>query len=403
MLSDTQAKVRGLADLPEVQSDSLLQLIALCNADPRPEKIDVGVGVFRDGIGRTPILQVIKDAERILLETQETKSYLGSAGDKRFAELIRPILLGEHADDDRIAGAQTPGGCGALRLGFELIATVNPNARVLVGTPTWPNHPPIIRSVGLQIVEYPYYDRDGCQIRFEAMVDALNDARAGDVVLLHGCCHNPTGANLSLEEWKALTEDFAARGVIPFIDLAYQGFGDGLDADVAGLRHMVAALPESFVGSSCSKNFGLYRDRVGAAFVVAKDAAAARIAEGNLGNLNRLNFSFPPDHGAKVVSIILSDPALRADWQAELEEMRLNMLDLRRQLAEALRRATNSDRFDYIAEHRGMFTQLGGTAEKVEALRKDHGIYMVGTGRINIAGLPRDMDALAKAIAAVGM
>ncbi len=186
MLSETDARARGLADLPEVQSDSLLQLIALCNADPRPEKIDVGVGVFRDGHGNTPILKVIKEAERILLETQETKSYLGSAGDKRFAELLRPVLLGEHAGDDRIAGLQTPGGCGALRLGFELIATVNPNARVLVGTPTWPNHAPIIRAVGLQMIEYPYYDRDVCSIRFDAMVAALKEVRAGDVVLLHG-------------------------------------------------------------------------------------------------------------------------------------------------------------------------------------------------------------------------
>ena len=269
--------------------------------------------------------------------------------------------------------------------------------------PTWPNHPLILGHVGLKTATYRYYDPATGRVDFAAARADLADAAAGDVVILHGCCHNPTGANLSLEEWQALTGDFAARGVIPFIDLAYQGFGDGLEADVAGLRHMVATLPESLVGSSCSKNFGLYRDRVGAAFVVAKDAAAAKIAEGNLGNLNRLNFSFPPDHGAKVVSIILSDPALRADWQAELEEMRQNMLDLRNQLADTLRRATNSDRFDYIAAHRGMFTQLGGTIEKVEALRRDHGIYMVGTGRINIAGLPRDMDALAKAIAAVGM
>ena len=196
MLTPSDTKARGLADLPPVQSDSLLQLIALCNADPRPEKIDVGVGVFRDADGNTPILKVVKKAEAILLETQESKSYLGSAGDKRFAELLRPILLGEHADDARIAGVQTPGGCGALRLGFELIAAVNPSARVLVGAPTWPNHPAIIGGVGLEIAEYPYYERGQGSIRFDAMMDALSGAAPGDVVLLHGCCHNPTGADL---------------------------------------------------------------------------------------------------------------------------------------------------------------------------------------------------------------
>src|SRR3954464_15999544 len=197
MLTQTDTKARGLADLEPVAEDSLIGLIALVNADPRPDKIDVGVGVFRDGAGNTPILKVMKEAEQRLLDTQTTKAYLGSAGDKRFAELIRPILLGHHADDDRILGVQTPGGCGALRLGFELLATVNPQAKVLVGTPTWPNHPPIIRAAGLQILEYPYYDRDTGNVRFDEMMSALEDARAGDVVLLHGCCHNPTGADLS--------------------------------------------------------------------------------------------------------------------------------------------------------------------------------------------------------------
>lgn len=383
--------------------DKIVALIGLFAADPRTDKLDLGIGVYKDAEGRTPVMRAVKAAEERLWREQTTKTYLSTLGDTSFVAAMRDLAFGDAVPAERIAGAQTPGGTGAIRQLAELIRRARPEARVWHSDPTWPNHPLILGHVGLKIATYRYYDAATGRVDFAAARADLAGAAAGDVVILHGCCHNPTGANLSLEEWKALTEDFAARGVIPFIDLAYQGFGDGLDADVAGLRHMVAALPESLVGSSCSKNFGLYRDRVGAAFVVAKDAAAAKIAEGNLGNLNRLNFSFPPDHGAKVVSIILSDPELRADWQAELEEMRLNMLDLRRQLAEALRRATNSDRFDYIAEHRGMFTQLGGTAEKVEALRKDHGIYMVGTGRINIAGLPRDMDALAKAIAAVGM
>ena len=228
MLTHAHAKARGLADLPPVESDSLLALITLCNADPRPDKIDAGVGVFRDGAGRTPVLNVIKKAEQRLLETQESKGYLGSAGDKRFTELLRPILLGDHADDERIAGVQTPGGCGALRLGAELVVSANPQARVFVGTPTWPNHAPLLRGAGLEFVEYSYYDRDGTSIRFDAMMSALRQAEPGDVVLLHGCCHNPTGADLSDAQWAEVTELVASRGLLPFIDSAYQGFGRGL-------------------------------------------------------------------------------------------------------------------------------------------------------------------------------
>ena len=227
MLTRTDAKARGLADLPPVESDSLLKLIALANADPRPDKIDVGVGVFRDAVGNTPILKVMKEAEQRLVDTQESKSYLGSAGDKRFAELLRPILLGEHAEDERIAGLQTPGGCGALRLGFELIATANPGARVLVGTPTWPNHPPIIGAVRLEQVDYPYYETGQGAIRFEDMLEALARGEPGDVALLHGCCHNPTGADLNPVQWAEVADVCRERGLIPLVDIAYQGFGQG--------------------------------------------------------------------------------------------------------------------------------------------------------------------------------
>jgi aromatic-amino-acid transaminase len=236
------------------------------------------------------------------------------------------------------------------------------------------------------------------------MQEDLGAAKPGDVVILHGCCHNPTGANLSLDQWQELTTRFNAEGLVPFVDLAYQGFGDGLEEDVSGLRHMAANVPEMMIAASCSKNFGLYRDRVGAALVIGRDEAGAKVAEGNLGALNRLNFSFPPDHGARVVSMILHDPALRADWIEELEAMRLRMLVLRQGLTDALTRESNSDRFNYIGVHRGMFTQLGGTTEKVLTLREEHGIYMVGTGRINIAGLPAEgMDQLARAIVASGI
>jgi aromatic-amino-acid transaminase len=251
---------------------------------------------------------------------------------------------------------------------------------------------------------YRCYDAATGAVDFAAMQADLAAAAPGDVVILHGCCHNPTGANLDADQWAALTADFAARGITPMIDLAYQGFGDGLEADAAGLRRMVAALPETMLAVSCSKNFGLYRDRAGAALVVARDPERAAVTQGNLGALNRLNFSFPPDHGARVVATILADPGLRADWESELEEMRQTMLTLRQGLADALRRETNSERYDYIGAHRGMFTQLGGTLAQVRELRETHGIYMVGTGRINLAGLPADgLDRLAHAIVATGL
>ena len=384
MLSETDARARGLADLPPVQSDSLLALIALCNADPRPEKIDVGVGVFRDGQGNTPILKVIKEAERILLETQETKSYLGSAGDKRFADLLRPILLGEHADDDRIAGLQTPGGCGALRLGFELVATVNPNARVLVGTPTWPNHPPIIRSVGLQIVEYPYYDRDACSIRFDAMVSGLKEARAGDVVLLHGCCHNPTGADLDDDQWAQVTRIIVERRLLPFVDIAYQGFGRGLDEDARGLRGLLDACDEVIAAQSCDKNFSVYRDRVGSLFVKTSSVDSTARAMAHVGQRAREMWSMPPDHGAAAVRIVLDTPELKQRWLGELAAMRDRINAVRQRIAAA------DPRLAYIGSQFGMFSMLPLSNEQVLGLREKSAIYMADSGRFNVVGLSDD-------------
>ena len=260
MLTKTHAK--GLADLPPVVNDSLIALIGMVNADPRPDKIDVGVGVFRDGAGNTPILGVIKEAEQRLHDTQTTKAYLGSAGDKRFTELLRPILLGEHAGDDRIVGLQTPGGCGALRLGFELLAAANAQARVFIGAPTWPNHPPIVRAVGLTPVDYPFYERGQGAIRFEDMIDALRSGEPGDIALLHGCCHNPTGADLDEGQWRQVRDAVVESGLVPFVDIAYQGFGRGLDEDAFGVRLMLSARDEVLVAQSCDKNFSCYRDRV---------------------------------------------------------------------------------------------------------------------------------------------
>jgi aspartate aminotransferase len=384
--------------------DKIIQLIGMFAGDARTDKLDLGVGVYKDPEGRTPVMRAVKAAEKRLWETQDTKTYLSVLGDKSFVTAMRDLALGDAVDASRVGGAQAPGGTGAIRQLCELVQRATPGATVWHSDPTWPNHPQILAHLGLAAKTYRYYDAETGLVSFEAMCEDLNGAVPGDVVILHGCCHNPTGANLTLEEWQALTAQFETQGLVPLVDLAYQGFGDGLQQDVAGLRAMASRLPEVMVAASCSKNFGLYRDRVGAALVIGKDAEAGQLAEANLGSLNRLNFSFPPDHGAKVVSIILNDAELRADWEAELEDMRLNMLGLRQGLAEALRRTSNSDRFDYIAIHRGMFTQLGGTVEKVRALREDHGIYMVGTGRINIAGLPADgLDPLAKAIVGAGM
>jgi aspartate aminotransferase len=384
--------------------DKIIGLIGMFAADPRQDKVDLGIGVYKDADGNTPIMRAVKAAERRLWEEQKTKTYLSVLGDSSFVTGMASLIFADTLDAGRVGGAQTPGGTGAVHQLLELVRRARPEARVWYPEETWPNHPAIIGHVGLEGRTYPYYDAAAGAVDFDAMRGDLRQAVRGDVVVLHGCCHNPTGANLTLDQWRTLTGDFLDSGIVPLVDLAYQGFGDGLDEDAAGLRHIAGTCPEVLVAASCSKNFGLYRDRVGAALVVAKDAETAKIVEGNLGALNRLTFSFPPDHGAKVVSMILHDEGLRADWQAELEDMRLGMLELRRGLAEALRREANSDRFDYIAEHRGMFTQLGGTLEQVAALREQHGVYMVGTGRINIAGLPAGgLDRLAKSILAVGM
>ncbi|HEU4704896.1 MAG TPA: aromatic amino acid transaminase [Sphingomicrobium sp.] len=381
MLSETRLHARGLADLPPVTNDSLLALIALANADPRPDKIDVGVGVFRDSAGETPILKVVKQAERMLVESQATKAYLGGAGDRRFAELLRPILLGPHAGDERIAGVQTPGGCGALRLGFELIATAHPGARVLVGAPTWPNHPPMIRGTGLEMVEYSYYDQASGTVRFEAMVEALAGARRGDVVLLHGCCHNPTGADLDDEQWAEVARLVAQRGLLPFVDIAYQGFGRGLDEDSGGLRAILAVCDEVLVAQSCDKNFSVYRDRVGSLFVKTGSVQATERAIAHVFQRAREMWSMPPDHGAAAVRIILDDPKLAADWRVELDAMRERINSVRRRIAAA------DPRLAFIGGQFGMFSMLPLSREQVLELRERHAIYMADSGRFNVVGM----------------
>ena len=381
MLTRTDEKARGLADLPPVMNYSLIALIGMVEADPRPDKIDVGVGVFRDGAGNTPILKVIKEAEQRLHDMQVTKAYLGSAGDVRFAELLRPILLGPHANDDRIVGVQTPGGCGALRLGFELLASANPNARVLVGGPTWPNHPPIIRAVGLAQVDYPYYERGQGAIRFEDMIEALNSAEPGDIALLHGCCHNPTGADLNETQWDEVVRIVSGRGLIPLVDIAYQGFGRGLDEDAYGVRATLDACDEVIIAQSCDKNFSVYRDRVGSLWIKSGSPETSAKAMAHVYKIAREMWSMPPDHGAASVHTVLDDPELRECWLVELKGMRDRINSVRQRIAAA------DPRLAFIGRQFGMFSMLPLSPEQVLKLRADHAIYMAESGRFNVVGM----------------
>ncbi len=381
--------------------DKILQLIALYRDDPRPAKIDLGVGVYKDATGLTPVMRAVKAAEKILRQTETTKTYTGLAGEPAYNAALTTMIL-DDGYADRAASVATPGGTGALRQAMELIKLASPDATVWLSNPTWPNHPSILKYLGMKMAEYRYFDAGTKGIDFDGLVADLATVAKGDVVLLHGCCHNPTGANLNAAQWARVAEILTARGAIPFIDLAYQGFGDGLDADAAATRMIAARFPEVLIAASCSKNFGIYRERTGI-LIALTDPARKGVVQGNLNFLNRQNFSFPPDHGARLVTMILQDPALTADWKAELEEVRLNMLTLRQSLAEELRRATNSDRYDFIAHHRGMFSRIGISEAQVNDLRDKHGIYMVGDSRINIAGLNvATVPILAQAIAAVG-
>ncbi len=381
--------------------DKIIKLIGMFRADTRDEKLDLGVGVYKDSSGNTPVMRAVKKAEAVLLETQASKSYVGLLGNLDFVEAMRALVLDDTVNADQIAGAQTPGGTGAIRQLFELIQMASPDATVWISSPSWPNHEAILKHLGMNIAKYRYFDETTCTVDFEGMKSDIASAKPGDVIVLHGCCHNPTGANLTMNQWHEVTTIIKDNALTPFVDFAYQGFGDGLDEDAAGVRYMATHVPELMIAASCSKNFGLYRDRVGVALVKC-DRAQVQLTKGALSSLNRLNFSFPPDHGATVTAMILSDPDLKADWMAELEEMRLNMLSLRQGLADALRRETNSDRFDFVAEHRGMFSRLGLSPTQVETLREEYGVYMVGDSRFNVAGLPKDgLDKLAKAIASI--
>ena len=381
--------------------DSLLALIGAFRDDPRPEKIDLGVGVYRDAEGRTPVFAAVKAAERRLLETQDSKAYLGPEGNRAFARAVAPVVLGPLAGDERILGVQTPGGTGALRLAAELIAAADRKAQVWLGTPSWPNHAPLMKAAGLAIKTYRHLDPATQSICFDEMIAALESAAPGDVVLLHGCCHNPTGADLSPVQWDQVAELLAARKLVPLLDLAYQGLGNGLEEDAAGLRQVLDKVDEALIAYSCDKNFGLYRERVGMLFVRGRSGAEARIAFSNVLTLARTNWSMPPDHGAAAVALILEDDALRADWRRELDAMRARIASVRAELAAA------DPAFAALGRQKGMFSMLPLSKDSIDQLRKDKALYMAGSGRISVCGLtpgnlPRFVEMVRAALAAEG-
>ena len=385
-------------------ADKILALMQAFREDPRDNKIDLGVGVYKNAEGVTPVMRAIKSAEHRLWEEQQTKAYVGLAGDPAFSDAMIGLILGDAVQRSLVGAAATPGGTGACRQAFELIQLANPDARVFVSNPTWPNHLSILGYLGIQTVPYRYFDEETRGVDFNGMIEDLKSARTGDVILLHGCCHNPTGANLNAVEWQAVIDLMIERGLIPMIDIAYQGFGDGLDADATATRLVASQVPECLIAASCSKNFGIYRERTGLLMAISQDAGQRGLNQDTLSFLNRQNYSFPPDHGARLVTMILNDDTLRADWSTELEEVRLSMLGLRQALADELQRLSGSDRFGFLAQHRGMFSRLGTTPDKVELLRAEHGIYMIGDSRMNIAGLNAStIPILAQAIIDAGV
>ncbi len=385
-------------------ADKILALMQMYRDDPRDQKIDLGVGVYKNAEGITPVMRAVKAAEKRILEEQETKAYTGLAGDPAYADAMIGLILGTSVPRANIAAVATPGGTGACRQAFEMIRMANPSARVFVSNPTWPNHLSILNYLGIETVQYRYFDGETRGVDFDGMIEDLKTANAGDVVLLHGCCHNPTGANLNMVQWQEVVNLINERGLVAMIDIAYQGFGDGLEEDAQATRLVASSVKRCLIAASCSKNFGVYRERTGLLMAISDDAAQTALNQSTLAFLNRQNYSFPPDHGARVVTTILNDDALRADWAAELEEVRLSMLGLRQQLADELQRLSGSDRFGFVAQHRGMFSRLGAAPELVEQLRNDHGIYMVGDSRLNIAGLNANtVPILAQAIVDVGV
>jgi len=388
--------------LQSMPADAILGLIVEHRNDPRPEKIDLGVGVYRNADGQTPVLGTVKKAERQLLESQTSKAYIGTAGDPVFNASMQALTFAGAVPDDRLITTQTPGGSGSLRVAAGIILRASKNPTIWVSAPTWANHVPLLGGAGLTLKEYPYYDAERHIIQIDAMLETLRAAPKGDLVLFHTCCHNPSGLDPSEEQWRAITEVVVERELVPFIDMAYQGFAQNLDDDAFAIRHMASQVAEMLVTSSCSKNFGLYRDRVGTLSILAGESSLLPTLASQLSSYVRTLYSMPPDHGAAIVSIILNDDDLRAQWVAEVYEMRDRMRSMRVLLHDALQAKAPDHDFSHLVRANGMFCFLGITAEQVGRLKKDYGIYMVDSSRINVAGITAEnVDYLASSVAAV--
>lgn len=391
--------------LQPLPPDPILGLSAAYRADTNPKKVDLGVGVYKDAIGNTPVMRAVKKAEEILLAGQASKAYVGPTGAAEYNNIIASMLLGDELKQSlgaRRVTVQTPGGCGGLRMAAEFIRKANADATVWVSDPTWANHVPLLGSAGLGIEYYPYYDYASHSVRFDEMLATLEKVPAGDLVLLHGCCHNPSGADLSQEQWQAVRDVALKQGFTVFIDLAYQGLGDGLEEDVFGVRLMAESLPELIVVSSCSKNFGLYRERTGAITVTCTNDESAAAATTLLAAAARANYSMPPDHGAAIVQTVMSTPELHQDWESELAEMRDRINGLRSMFVSRLADAGVAGDFSFIEREKGMFSFLGVTKEQIQSLINDYSIYLVNSSRINVASINEEnIDYLTSSIAAV--
>ncbi len=385
--------------------DSILGLTVAFQKDSNPNKVNLGVGVYKDGGGQTPVLSTVKEAEERLLRSEATKSYLPIDGLAAYAALSQQIVFGSEHDilsAGRAATVQTPGGTGALRVAADFVRRIFPSATVWLSDPTWPNHPNVFGSAALQVQTYPYFEAETNGVAFDRMMAALETIPKGDVLLLHGCCHNPTGADLSPQQWQAVAAVCADRGILPLLDFAYQGFGDGLDEDATGVRIVAEHCRELLVATSYSKNFGLYNERVGALTLVAGSAEAADAANSHMKICVRTNYSNPPAHGGQIVAEILGDPELRQRWEVELAEMRNRINDMRHLFVESLDEQGAGRDFSFIAHQRGMFSYSGLTPAQVQALRDRHSVYIVGSGRINVAGMTEaNMDYLCAAVADV--
>ncbi len=399
-------QTRFFAACQPAVEDPIFKLLQQFRLDQRPDKLDLGIGVYRNEYGGSPIFSSVKLAERMRLDVEAEKAYIGPAGDREYCDYIEALALGENypeAHRDRLTTVQTPGGVGALRMAFELIAKVNPKATVWLSDPTWQVHDPIIAATGLNTARYPYYDRQTHSVAFEAMLSSLAEARPGDVLLLQGCCHNPTGCDLDLAQWSEIAALCHSKGLLPLVDQAYHGLGSSLEEDRAGLVLLAERLPELMVTYTCSKNFGLYRDRVGALMVVSANSRESAIVEKMLmATATELYFT-PPAHGGAVVKKILRSPQLRELWQQELSEIRSRLKDVRCELFRRFEHQGVDFDVSYLVQQKGMFSLLQLTPQALNALREDHGIYIVDSRRINIAGLnPQNMEHFARAVTAVG-